>query len=523
MKGRIPTKKKLKFFRILFASFVLTCFLLVFLGSEKFTQALADKLLFLQFTPSAVKFFLAAGGIASFGFLFILLLTILFGRVYCSFLCPLGILQDIVIFIRRKFGGKNEDRGYRRKPGWMRYFILTAVALSVVPGTASLIKLLDPYSIFGRVAAVFFKPVSAGGRNLLAGLLERFEIYWLWHQSIPPISVGMFVVTFVFFAAIVVLAIRRGRLYCNTICPVGTLLGIVSRWSLLKVQVRQDMCVSCGKCEKICRAECIDIANKRIDTSRCVGCFDCMAVCPESAVGYLHSIEKRPKELINHSRRRLIAGSVLSGGVLALAPALVRAAIKNNNQDNRQHPVMPPGAVDRERFCDGCIGCGLCVSICPEKVIKQSFLEYGLAGLMVPVLDYRNGYCDYECNLCGLVCPSGAIKKLKLAEKQRVQIGQVRLLKDRCIVHTRHEDCGACAEACPRRAVYTVERNNVRYPEINAELCIGCGVCQNMCPVMPKAIIVDGVAVQGRAKKPFYDAKPAPDAKPEDIDESFPF
>lgn len=517
---RYSGNKKLRHFRIFSAVAVFFCFLYVFLGSGPHRQILADGLLWFQFAPSAIRFFYSAILPTSCGFLVVLLLTLLWGRLYCSVLCPLGLWQDLIIFLKRRLSGSNKGcYSYRKASLGIRYVIFSCVILSAIWGLVSVLNFLEPYSIFGRIVSLIIKPVILVIKNGLAALLNRCDLHWLRVETISPIPWVVLGVTLVFVVGITALSLWRGRYYCNTLCPVGTILGWINRISFLKVRIRPEACTACGRCERICPAECIDAAAKAIDSSRCISCFDCLAVCPASAVVYGRISGKEKNIQTDPSRRRLISGAVLSGGVLALLPLSLPTA---DRMQDGSSPVMPPGTGNDKRFCDLCVGCGLCVSICPEGVLRSSLYDYGLKGLLMPVMDYRQGYCSYTCNLCGQVCPTGAIQKWTLSEKQQVQMGKAHLVESRCVVHSKHEDCGACAEACPTRAVYTIKHDNVLYPYTNTDLCTGCGACEHMCPVSPKAIIVAGSSQQGRVPKSASQT-PSEPAKPISTVQDFPF
>ncbi len=508
---------KIRNIRIGISFFIMGLFILTFFGREKLSIFFSKILSFFQFTPSL---FFIAGGLSSFGFFIIFLLTIAFGRVYCSFLCPLGIFQDVIIFFSRKTIKRRKNR-YQKPYNLIRYPILILTVISSIIGSLIFINFLDPYSFFGRIATNLFKPLFVFINNVIVSIFERFDIYALSMIEIHQITPLILTPTLLLFLILLVMSIFRGRMYCNTLCPVGTLLGIISRFSIFKITIDKEKCTSCGQCETECRAGCIDLRNQTVDTTRCVVCFDCLEICTKSAVEYNLTIKRKEKK-IDLSRRNLLKDSVSTVGSMILLNFPLRLFPKKSVQEGKSVPITPPGSISIEHFTAACTACHLCVNACPSKVLKPTFLEYGLTGIMQPSMDYKKGYCEYECNICGKVCPTGAIKPLSLEEKKLTQIGKVHFIEDYCVVYKNNKDCGACAEICPTHAVFTVEKDNVFYIETDVDFCIGCGACEHVCPEIPKAIFVKGNRVHEKARKPFSGEEPVRKPRPHE-DRDFPF
>ena len=424
-------------------------------------------------------------------------LTLVFGRIYCSIICPLGVFQDILARLRRK---KNKY-SYSKEVKWLRYPVLVVFVLAGVAGVGSLFQLLAPYSSYGRIATMIFQPIWKLGNNLLAMLAERMDSYAFysidtWMRSLPVLIIA--VLTLV---VLVVLAWRGGRTYCNTICPVGTILSFFARFSWLKIHFDEDKCKNCSLCSKNCKAACIDFKTHTVDYSRCVACGNCIESCKFDALKYVHKSGKNSKaESVDASKRSfLLASALVSTAALAQKKEKLMdgglAELEDKVAPERQTPLTPPGSLSFKNLSTRCTGCQLCVSECPNQVLRPSG---DLMHLMQPTMSYEHGYCRPECTRCSEVCPAGAIKKIDQDEKTSIQIGHAVWIKKNCVVLTDEVECGNCARHCPSGAIEMVQldpndEESPMVPAINEAACIGCGACEYVCPSRPfSAIFVEG-------------------------------
>jgi polyferredoxin len=465
-------------------------------------------LLYLQFVPSVLKF-IDLKTIAASGFIFVLLLTLLSGRTYCSFLCPLGILQDLF----SRIGGKIKKRfrrfGFKKPFTVLRYLLLAITLIATFIWGIYMITLLDPYSIFGRFMTFFIKPLVLLINNLLAGILGRFDIYTLSNVPVKGFPLLVYSIPVVFLLLVGILSFTRGRLYCNAVCPVGTFLGLLSKVSLFRIKFDETKCTRCGRCSLACKSTCIDFLNRNVDISRCVECFNCIKTCPDKAMSYgLVTIKKKPHKT-DEEKRKFIVGSILMlFGISQISRGQdkpVPVPTKNSTiKENRTYPVCPPGAGGLELFNKECTACSLCINACPNNVLQPSLTEYGFAGIMQPWMDYHKSFCTYNCVICTEICPTSALHPLVLDAKKLTQIGKAIFIKENCIVNTEKTACGACSESCPTKACHMIPfEGNLVIPEVTSDICIGCGHCEFACPVKPyKAIFVDGNPVHLAAKKP---------------------
>ena len=531
----------------------------------------AVTLLFLDFTGTLHLWF---GWLAKIQFLpavlalnfvviaILLVLTLLFGRIYCSVICPLGIFQDCVSNLSSRRKGKKARFSYSKEIKWLRYGVLVLFVIALVAGLNALVALLAPYSAYGRMVQSLLAPVWQWGNNLLAWIAERQDSYAfvtkdVWLKSLPTLIVAA-----VTFVVVVVLAWRNGRTYCNTICPVGTTLSFFSRFAMFRPVIDKSKCKSCHACERKCKAACIDVDNHKIDYSRCVDCFDCIDSCRLGALKYRFAWgrgvgsgstgAKTPQnapvgskmtsdeskngqnrssaaptpvaepvvrqgspttEATDKGRRAFLVGgaAVIGGSLLSSIPMRAEdEEIKDKKRDggfaevlpkkapNRKTPITPFGSESVEKFYKHCTACQLCVTVCPNNVLRPSSrLEH----LMQPEMSFEKGYCRPECVKCSEVCPAGAILKITPEEKTEWKVGTAGVDYDLCVVNRDGVSCGNCARHCPVGAIRMVRKNpddekSPRIPSVNEEKCIGCGACENLCPSRPiSAITVNGYSV----------------------------
>ena len=461
----------------------------------------------------------------------LVVLTLVFGRIYCSVICPLGVMQDVVSWLH---GRRKRNRfTYSKEKKWLRYGMLGVFIISAVAGINAIVSLLAPYSSYGRIASSLFKPVYEAGNNVLASIAEHFNSYAFYSVDVWMKSLPTLIIASVTFVAIVILAWRGGRTYCNTICPVGTILSFFARFSWFKVRIDESKCVNCGLCTKNCKASAIDFKNHKIDYSRCVVCGDCLGKCHKGALSFTsgragkstsgradkstsQQVDKQTSGqadnanlFVNSSTRNSSADNGRRSFLLAAAIATTGAALAQEKKKvdgglaviedkiapERLTPLTPPGSMSAQHFAQHCTACQLCVSTCPNGVLRPST---DLSKFMQPTMSYERGYCRPECTKCGEVCPTGAIKPITRADKSATQIGHAVWIKKNCVPLTDGVECGNCARHCPAGAIQMVPSDpkngqSPKIPVVNEARCIGCGACENLCPARPfSAIYVEG-------------------------------
>lgn len=428
----------------------------------------------------------------------LVILTQIFGRIYCSVICPLGILQDIISWL----GGKQKKNRFRysKAMNGLRYGVLVVFVIAMITGVGSLVALLAPYSSFGRIASNLLAPLYQQGNNLLAHFAEQAESYSFYTTEVYIKSLPTFLVAALTLVVLVVLAWRGGRTYCNTICPVGTVLGFLSRYAWLKPVIDTEKCNGCGLCARNCKASCINSKDHNIDYSRCVACMDCIGKCKKNAISYMHVSKTSSCAQTSQSRRSFLTATAIVTTTAAIKAQEKKvdgglATIEEKKIPQRSTTIVPPGALSLKNMAQHCTGCQLCVSVCPNNVLRPST---DLMKLMQPESSYERGYCRPECTKCSEVCPAGAIKPISMEDKSSTQIGHAVWVKDNCVPLTDDVDCDNCARHCPTGAIQMVpfgpdNKRSRKIPVINTERCIGCGACENLCPARPfSAIYVEG-------------------------------
>ncbi|MBR5803104.1 MAG: 4Fe-4S binding protein [Bacteroidaceae bacterium] len=437
----------------------------------------------------------------------LLLLTLLLGRIYCSVICPLGVMQDIFAWFGKK--AKKNRYSYSGEKRWLRLGVLALFVVLMVAGLGVLANLVAPYSAYGRIAGNLLAPIWQWGNNGLAYLAERAESYAFYETEIwikSGVTLGVAVATLL---VVGVLAWRGGRTWCNTICPVGTVLGYVAKYSWLKPVIDTEKCNGCGLCARNCKAACINNKEHKIDYSRCVACMDCLGACKKGAISYAHPTKAKAapatggEEAVDTSRRTFLTTTAVVAATATLKAQEMKvdgglAAIEDKMVPDRKAHLVPPGALSAKNLADHCTACQLCVAACPNGVLTPSTK---LTRLMQPEMTYERGYCRPECTKCSEVCPTGAIRPITREDKSSTQIGHAVWVEKNCINTQGKDSCDNCMRHCPVGAIQMVpangggggRRGGRRVPAVNVERCIGCGACEHLCPARPfSAIYVEG-------------------------------
>jgi len=387
----------------------------------------------------------------------ILALTLFLGRFFCGWICPLGALIDFFEWITHGYHRKQRD------PNRLNQLSLIKFGLLILIVAASGLSFQFIY---------FFDPIVITTRFMGMMLLPIQKAFF----QLTPFAVQHSVQFLVFTLGILLLSLLARRFWCRTICPMGALLGLVARFSPFGF-VQKD-CKACPSCQKKCRTGAIADSKAQITQAQeCIRCFDCLDACPQRT--RVFTCNERPSNQPHPgrlSRRSFLAWS--GGGIIGSAVIAGNAGAMSANKSL----LRPPHSPDEEVFLDLCIRCQACVAICPTNALQPMLLQSGLYGLWTPTIMPSIGECKVDCNKCSTVCPTQAIAHFDISTKHHLKIGTAVLSKDRCIPYAEGMQCGKCITKCPTAAIGYFEQDNLQFPaQIDFLLCIGCGVCQNIC------------------------------------------
>ena len=479
--------------------------------------------LFLDFNPLILLTTMLSAHSAPAAFflsLLLVLLTLLLGRVFCGWICPFGTLHNLVSLAAQR------RRRLLRHPAWLKlkYYILVLLLALAALGSQQA-GLFDPISLLIRSLSVGIYPAFSYAVGAFFDTLYHLElggisavseyIYGLLGQTVLPFHQPLFsqaLLISLLFGALLALNLYERRFWCRYLCPLGALLGLLSRWSLLSREVAEG-CTNCGACADHCPggAEPHALAAPAAPApplpwlkNECHACFNCDDLCPQKLIGFkwrwpVRTVPPTATSPVvaspNLGRRRLL-------GVAAAGLVTVPLLRVSRPPEGRANPLLirPPGSVAEKEFLGRCVKCGECMKVCLTGGLQPTLLEAGLEGLWTPILIPRMGYCEYNCTLCGQVCPTGAIRRLAVAEKVKVKIGLAMFDRDRCLPWAYGLPCIVCEEVCPtpKKAIWfeeveTRDREGkmvrVKRPHLDLELCIGCGICETLCPVSDKPAV----------------------------------
>jgi polyferredoxin len=498
--------RTVRIFRRLSQGLFLLIFLFLFIQTE---SKGADELgypvkFFLDFDPLIfISTLLSAHAIAK-GFYFsiiVIVLTAILGRVFCGWICPMGTLNNVVGYFNKRLSSTIHTNWYAFK-----YYILFFILASSL-FTAQLAGIMDPISLLIRSLSLSIYPllnyltralfdtvynlnipVIVDGSELIYSMLKRVFLSFRQPYFLQGIFIG------ILFLSVLALNLYEKRFWCKYLCPLGALLGILSRFSVLNRSVSEG-CTSCGVCEKVCQSDAITDSVGTWRKTECFYCMDCDDLCPHNAIsfGFKKANKLIPLDLSKRNALVSIAAGIVTVPLLRIIPQSGRRYLN-------PALIRPPGALKEEEFLKRCVRCGECMKVCITNGLHPTLLDAGLEGIWTPKLVPIIGYCEFRCTLCGQVCPTGAITRLSLREKEKVKIGTALIDKGRCLPYAFNIPCIVCEEVCPtpKKSIWfeTVKVKDrmgkeilLKQPKVDIQLCVGCGICETKCPVKGKPAI----------------------------------
>jgi MauM/NapG family ferredoxin protein len=430
-------------------------------------------------------------------------LTFIFGRFFCGWVCPMGALQQFFTWIagrspKGKKKAKKKKEGVDKRLLKLKYLILLLLLVAAIMGT-HLEGWLDPFSILTRSTALAINPSinytvshglkkGAGDDGVVAKTLK--PAYKFARKNVLTIKQRYYtqsVFVGLLFLGFILLNFYKRRFFCNYLCPLGALYGLVSKFSLFNLKPNKEGCVSCNACANNCTYG--GSPYQDYMKTECMTCFNCVDDCPTDAVDVHFALPKKEHRTSINVGRRAMLGTAASALFVATLPRIFVHA--KNKMIHRF--LRPPGSIKEKDFLSVCIRCGQCMHVCPTNFIQPAFMEAGLEGIWTPILNAQTGYCEYECNKCLQVCPTNAIETLDIEKKKKFIMGIAVIDKDRCYTYADGYNCAVCEEHCP------IPEKAIRFREVDTwnfkgklvkvkqiyivpELCTGCGICEHKCP-----------------------------------------
>lgn len=449
----------------------------------------------------------------------LLFVTLFLGRIFCGFICPFGTIHHMVSWVKPALKGDMLIKANQKTPSQrIKYLVLIAVLIAALFGL-NLAGLMDPISLLFRSVALAVLPaINVGIRSLIDFMTKSdLKIFHMLGYAIEITLSSIFGFGYqafksawfmgIIFLFILFLNRIRPRFWCRVLCPLGALLGIFSRLSLLKLNKDQDKCTNCQRCTKSCQGAASPIPGQDWESAECLFCFNCFHACPEDALSFRFSRIPKSNKRPDIGRRVLLTG-LLAGVSLPFFGKLDGQIHKVSDP----RLIRPPGSLEESDFLSLCQRCGLCMKACPTNVIHPTIAEAGMAGFWTPHLIMTLGYCEYTCTLCGSVCPTGAIKEISAKEKieRPIKIGSAYIDRGRCLPWSGNGPCIVCEEHCPTspKAIYLREevvsapdekRQKVKVPYVDLKRCVGCGICEYKCPVKGRPAIRTIAAGESRS------------------------
>jgi ferredoxin len=433
--------------------------------------------------------------------LFIGLLTIPLGRFFCGWMCPLGTIIDVGDRIFKAPKSRPKQRASVKFRSWK--FVILIIVLGSALFSTQLIWIFDPIALLTRTIATSIFPIFAflidSALSTLMGIswLESpvYDLYDRLHVSVLPLEPHYFqngILFLALFLGMLLLGKISPRFWCRNLCPLGALLGLFSKYRITR-RVVANSCTHCGRCQRECKMNAIEDDYSENSTIECIECLNCVAECPPESITYKIGLQGKTAQ-VDLSRRQFVTATV--AGVTAVG--VFKTGYRN--RETNEKALRPPGALEEAAFLDRCIRCHACTKICSTTggCLQPALLETGWEGLWTPISIPRAGFCEYNCNLCGQVCPTSAIKNLPLPDKQKMKMGTAAFDKNRCIPWYRFENCLVCEEHCPvsEKAIQfeekevtrpNGEKTVVKFPYVIESRCVGCGICVSKCPLRGSA------------------------------------